>query len=181
MSVFGMMLTLLFFPGNPFVGQGNTKGVPQKVHVAIFIFGVVFVVTMFPRIVGCPGGIFCSGWERGTGAKAAEYDTVQEAIDTFMTDNALREVTPSTSGAGGEKINLRGTQFHATLSLALYIRDTPTYCYQWQRNGTIFQYDVDDDGNCSSNADQLHPSQRRDPSPNRDPSQRRDPPVEQIR
>ncbi len=91
------------------------------------------------------------------GAEEAEADTVQTAIDAFMTDNALREVTPSTSGAGGEKINLRGTQFHATLSLELYIRDTPTYCYQWQRNGTISQYDVDDDGNCAGDADQLFP------------------------
>ena len=133
-------------------------------HLAIFVAGVLFAAYMLPSIVICPGGSICSRWEREHGgAKAAEYDAVQAAIDTFMTDNALSEVTPSTSGAGGEKINIRGTQIHSTLSLEPYIRDTPTYCYHWQRNGTISQNNVYDDGNCS-NADQLHPSQRRDPA-----------------
>ena len=113
---------------------------------AIVSFGV-FITTpvCFASVAGsfgCP--------ERGGGAKEAEASVVQEAIDTLMADNSLNEVTPSTSGAGGEKINLMGTQFHATLSLELYIRDTPTYCYQWRSDGLAFQYDVDDDGNCSA-------------------------------
>ena len=124
------------------------------VLLAIFSFFELVVPHML-CFVSVAGSFQCS--ERGGGAKEAEASVVQAAIDTFMTDNSLREVTPSTSGAGGEKINLRGTQFHATLSLVLYIRDTPTYCYQWQRNGTISQYDVDDDGNCAGDADQLFP------------------------
>ena len=62
-------------------------------------------------------------------------------------------------GAGGEKINGPGIQFHATLELQLYIRDLPSaYCYRWQRNGAIiFQYDVNADGNCAIDSDQLFP------------------------
>ena len=88
-----------------------------------------------------------------------ERDAVQAAIDTFMTVNVLFEVTPSTSGVGGEKINGTGTQFHATLELQSYIRYLPsTYCYRWQRYGAIiFQYDANADGNCAIHSKQLFP------------------------
>lgn len=154
-----MILTLLFFPGNQSVGQG-IRGLPIKVTVLIFIAVVFLAMFMFPLIMLCPGGLFCSGWETGDrGAKAAEREVVQTAIDVFMVDNNLVEVTPSTSGAGGEKISDTGGQFHATLDLQPYIRDFPsTYCYRWQSNGRVMlQYDVNADGNCAIDTDQLFP------------------------
>ena len=153
------ILTLLFFPGNQSVGQG-IRGLPIKVTVLIFIAVVFLAMFMFPLIMLCPGGLFCSGWETGDrGAKAAEREVVQTAIDVFMVDNNLVEVTPSTSGAGGEKISDTGGQFHATLDLQPYIRDFPsTYCYRWQSNGRVMlQYDVNADGNCAIDTDQLFP------------------------
>ena len=90
---------------------------------------------------------------------AAELDAVQAAIDVFMADNDLVEVTPSTSDAGGEKINGTGSQFHATLDLQLYMREPASqFCYRWQRDGLIiFQYGVNADGNCAIDANQLFP------------------------
>ena len=88
-----------------------------------------------------------------------ELAAVQAAIDVLMADNNLFEVRPSTSGAGGEKINDTGGKFHETLDLQPYIRSLPsTYCYLWQSNGRIIrQYDVNADGNCAIDADQLFP------------------------
>jgi len=90
---------------------------------------------------------------------AVELVVVQATIDVFMADNRLAEVTPSTSGAGGEKINGTGSQFHETLDLQAYMRDAASsYCYRWQSDGLIiFQYDVNADGNCAIDADQLFP------------------------
>ena len=154
-----MMLTLLFFPGSQSLRQRNTKGVPKKVTVPIFIAAVLLGLVTLPLIVICPGGLFCSDWDTGEGAKAAELAVVQAAIDVMMADNALVEVTPSASGAGGEKINGMGAQFHATLELQLYIRDLPSfYCYRWQSDGLIiFQYDVNAEAKCAINGDQLFP------------------------
>ena len=56
----------------------------------------------------------------------SELAAVQAAIDVMMADNNLVEVTPSTSGEGGEKINDTGGQFHATSDLQPYIRDLPS-------------------------------------------------------
>ena len=135
-----------------FINLASSPLVKGLLFWTLILFAIVsFSVLLTPLVVcfaSVAGSFHCP--ERGVSAKATEKVVVQAAIDAFMTDNALTEVPPSTSGAGGEKINLRGTQFHATLSLELYIRDTPTYCYHWQRYGMISQYDVDDDGNCSA-------------------------------
>ena len=92
-------------------------------------------------------------------AEVAEFDAVQAAIDVFMADNDLAEVTPSTSDAGGEKLRGTGSQFHDTFILRDYLRDESTkFCYRWQSNGkVIFQYDANGDGNCAIDADQLFP------------------------
>ena len=92
-------------------------------------------------------------------ATAAELESFQWAIQEFMVDNDLAEVTPSTSDAGGEIIRGTGSQFHATLDLQPYMRDAASYyCYRWHSDGEIiFQYDVNADGNCAIDADQLYP------------------------
>ena len=89
----------------------------------------------------------------------AELAAVQAAIDVMMADNHLVDVTSSTSGEGGEKINDTPSQFHATSDLQPYIRYLPsTYCYRWQGDGHItYQYDVNAEGNCSIDGDQLFP------------------------
>ena len=89
----------------------------------------------------------------------AELAAVQAAIDVMMADNHLVEVTPSTSGEGGEKINDIGGQFHATSDLQPYIRYLPSfYCYRWQSDGLIiFQYDVNAEAKCVIDGDQLFP------------------------
>ena len=124
--------------------RGEMKQFLQAVAIAVSVVAalVIGAIIILPFIVTdmIPEQPF----------EAAELDTIQAAIDTFMTDNALTEITPSTSGAGGEKINLMGAQFHPTLNLELYLRDTPTLCYQWASNGGIIsQYDVNADGNCA--------------------------------
>ena len=88
-----------------------------------------------------------------------ELSTVQTAIDAFMAYNELAEVTSSTSGEGGEKIDGTVGEFHVTLELQPYIRaDTTTFCYRWQGEGLIiFQYDLNAEGNCAIDTKQLFP------------------------
>ena len=88
-----------------------------------------------------------------------EPAAIQAAIDVFMVDNDLDTVTPSTSGAGGEKIRSTGTQFHDTFILRDYMDQPVTrYCYRWGTDGRITHgYDVDANGNCAIDADQLFP------------------------
>ncbi len=123
------------------------------------IAGGLLAAFMVPFLSVCPGGLFCSDWEKDGGPEAAERDAFQAAIDVVMADNKLFEVTPSTSGAGGEKINGTGTQLHATLELQPYMSAAATtYCYRWQSSGRItFQYDADADGYCGINSDQIFP------------------------
>ncbi len=121
------------------------------ISVGVVALGIAVGVAALPFMISHQPG--------GTEPNAVEQIVVQAAIDTFMAEHVLTEITPSTSGAGGEKINGTGTQFHATLDLQSYIRDLPsTYCYLWQSNGRIIrQYDVNSNGNCAIEADQLFP------------------------
>ena len=77
----------------------------------------------------------------------------------MMVDNDLSSVKASTSGYGGEKIRSAGTQFHPTLDLQDYMNQpTSQFCYWWRSDGRItFQYDVNADGNCAIDAEQLFP------------------------
>ena len=89
----------------------------------------------------------------------AERETVQTAIQSLMVDNDILEVTPSISGAGGEKITSTSTQFHPTLDLRAYWEPSATqFCYRWDTDGRItFQYEVNADGNCAIDTEQLFP------------------------
>lgn len=83
----------------------------------------------------------------GSGEDAAqkgEVETVQTAIQSLMVDNDLSAITASASGAGGEKINSTGTQFHASITMAAYMDQAATqYCYRWGTDGRItFQYNL---------------------------------------
>ena len=84
---------------------------------------------------------------------------MQTVIDAMMVDNNLAQVTPSTSSGGGEKIRGTGTQLHATIDMSRYmVRDITQFCYRWVADGRIiFQYNVNADGNCAIDAEQLFP------------------------
>lgn len=127
------------------------------VWTLIIAVGLLAVYPLRMCFVSVAGALHCPDLREEP--MVAERDFLQASIDTFMLDNHLAEVTPSTSGAGGEKINGTGSQFHATLNLQPYMRDAPsTYCYRWQSDGlVIFQYDVNADGNCTADGDQLFP------------------------
>ena len=101
---------------------------------------------------GCPD----SGSER---AMLSERESIQTSILSLMVDDDLTQVTASVSGHGGEKIRSTGTQFHETISLRDYIVQAATlFCYRWDADGRItFQYDVNADGNCAIDAEQLFP------------------------
>ncbi len=95
----------------------------------------------------------------GPQPRPAELETIQTAVQAMMIDNDLNQVTPSTSGVGGEKIRSTGTQFHPALDMQHYMDPHSTqFCYRWQSDGRItYQYDADDDGNCAADTDQLFP------------------------
>jgi hypothetical protein len=71
------------------------------------------------------------------GAASAEWDAIQSAIDTMMTDTALTTVTAETDAS----FITDGFDFDAgvgTQNLSTYVRDTTTnYCYTWAATGRI--------------------------------------------
>ena len=139
----------------PVCRPSQYKGCSQNIDLPIILAaGLVTGVVASAALlyVGC---LMCMDDGGNKRAKAAEWNAVQSAIDTFMAETVLTEITPSASGVGGEKINGTGTQFHAPLELNLYLRDLPsTYCYRWRSSGLIIaQYSVNSEGNCVIDAD----------------------------
>ena len=71
------------------------------------------------------------------GAKAAEENTIQAALDTMMADKDLTTVTASSGAAA--KITT-SVDFGSGQTLSAYLRDTTTtYCYTWVTSGQITQ------------------------------------------
>jgi len=120
----------------------------------LIVVGILFVIAIivFPTLLGLLGSNEIVN-------HVSEPETIQTAIHAFMVDNDLDTVTPSTSGAGGETINRTGTQFHDTFNLLEFMDQPATrYCYRWWTDGRITHgYDVDADGNCAADTDQLYP------------------------
>ena len=111
-----------------------------------WLLGVMLVAAIVvPLFVRYPTG------DSGN-ARDAEREYVQTAIQVLMVDNDLSKVTPSTSGVGGEKIVITSTQFHPAINLSDYMeQDSTLFCYRWDADSRItFQYDIDDNGNCTS-------------------------------
>ena len=76
--------------------------------------------------------------DKGTeGAKAAEFNTIQAAVDSMMADKELTTLTAnSTSG----KITTSSTFTSGGQTLSAYLRDSTTvYCYTWVGSGKITQ------------------------------------------
>ena len=129
------------------------EGSSQKGYTLIEMVVVIGIVVALAAVV-VPLVIRFSG-AGALAAEAAEWDAVQSAVDTMMTDNQLSTVSAST---GSTRIadNLDWDASSATVSLAAYTRDTITnYCYEWAATGRIIaQYQLDtstDPASCSNN------------------------------
>ena len=149
--------------GAPATGAPRRRRVgPVIKWVLIVSVGIVILCALaFPYMM-CPGGWYCSDIsDLADAAVVGERETVQTIIESMMVDNDLSQVKASTAGRGGEKINSTGAQFHAEFDLYNYMYwDQPAtwFCYSWDTDGRIiFQYDVDDEGNCAIDAEQLYP------------------------
>ena len=127
------------------------------VGILATLFIILGAITLVYNLI-CPGPWGCSNYQ-AEGAVAAERENMQTAMNAMMADNDLSQVRASTSGYGGEKIDATSTQFHDTIFLRDYMVQAATqFCYRWDADGRIiFQYDVNTDGNCAIDAEQLFP------------------------
>ena len=81
------------------------------------------------------------------GAKAAERDNIQSAIDTFMTDTSVTAVT-ARDAATATSTNAFGAG--APVDLTTYLRETNTkYFYCWDSTGLIKSLDEVSTLDCS--------------------------------
>jgi len=138
------------------------KRILKRVAISAGILASLFIILAAITVVFfliCPGPWGCSNEKGAEGAVAAERDTMQTTVDAMMADNELNQVRASTSGFGGEKIEATGAQFHGTINLRKYMRRAASeFCYRWDADGRItFPYDVNADGNCAVDAQQLFP------------------------
>ena len=128
------------------------------VGILVTLFIIYAAFPFFYSLI-CPGPWGCSNEKGAEGAVAAEREYMQTAMNAMMADNDLTQVRASTSGYGGEKIDAINTQFHDTISLRDYMNQAASqFYYRWDADGQItFQYDVNADGNCAIDAEQLFP------------------------
>ena len=144
--------------GAPATGAPRRRGMNPVLKWALISFGSLVGVMVLAAILIPIFEEINHPYNR-LGALYNEYHDIQTTIQVLMVDNGLSQVTPSTSGAGGEKIRSTGAQFHPTINLSDYMDLGSTQaCYRWDATGRItFQYDYDDAGNCSTYTDQLYP------------------------
>ena len=142
--------------GTPATGAPRMRGMNPVLKWVLISFGALVGLVVLAAII-VPTISFNGG--HNNHAAEAEYWTVQTIIQSLMVDNNLDRVTPSTSGAGGEQIRNTGTQLHPTIDTSDYmLEDATEFCYRWDTAGLItFQYDVNADGNCALDAEQLFP------------------------
>ena len=95
---------------------------------------VALAAVIVPTVIKFAG----SGEE---GAKDAEYDAVQAAIDIMMTDNSLKPGDIEENLTTAAKIVGATTDFDASSATQLigsYFRDpATTYCYKWDDTGQL--------------------------------------------
>jgi prepilin-type N-terminal cleavage/methylation domain-containing protein len=113
------------------LGRGSED---QKGFTLIELLVVVGIIVALAAVV-VPLVIQFSG--RGdAGAASAEWDAIQSAIDTMMSDVGLTVLSgsPSTNLHITRVLDLDG----AGATLASYMRDgSTTYCYTWDSSGRI--------------------------------------------
>ncbi len=108
----------------------------QKGFTLIELLVVVGIIVALAAVI-VPLVIQFAG--RGdVGAAAAEWDVIQSAIDTMMTDQTMLTVA---AGAAPAKFITDSLDFDASLGtqdLSTYLRDpTTSYCYTWATSGRI--------------------------------------------
>ena len=137
--------------GAPAAGAPLRRGINPVLKWVLISFGSLVGVILLAAVL-VPLFISFGGSNPPPKNPEAERENVQTAIQSLMVDNNFVEVTPSTSGASGEKITSTSTQFHPTIDLQAYWNPSTTqFCYRWNTNGRItFQYDYDDAGSCTS-------------------------------
>ena len=73
------------------------------------------------------------------GARSAEGDTIQAAMDTLMADSAVISVPANDLGTGSNGVN-NVSSLPTGYDLTAYIRDNPTaYWYCWDATGKVLQ------------------------------------------
>jgi len=108
----------------------------QKGFTLIELLVVVGIIVALAAVI-VPLVIQFAG--RGdVGAAAAEWDVIQSAIDTMMTDQTMLTVA---AGAAPAKFITDSLDFDSglgTQNLSTYLRDPATsYCYTWATSGRI--------------------------------------------
>jgi len=161
------MVALLVLPGNQAANRASANGIRKIAAIGVGLLaapvilggGLATAYAFAMAISTCFAGAWGCSESRSEAAVVAERETMITAIMVMMVDNDLSQVTASTSGHGGEKIDATSNQFHPTLNLQDYLAQATTqFCYRWQNDGWItFQYDVDDNDNCAIDAEQLFP------------------------
>jgi hypothetical protein len=138
----------------------------QVVFPLVIILGMVLTIFAFlPSILLCIELGLGSGPPENTGAEAAvEIQSVQTAIFSMMADKYLVQVKKSTSGPGGEKIDITSGQFHLDFNIEDYLLGsvknrldgfTTRFCYRWDASGEIiFQSVANANGGCAGDARQ---------------------------
>ena len=105
----------------------NEKGFTLIEMLVVVGIIVALAAVIVPTVIKFSG----SGEQ---GAKDAEYDNVQSAMDLMITDNNLTTVTANATAA---KITST-TDFGGGQLIATYCRDpATTYCYTWSTSGEI--------------------------------------------
>jgi len=126
------------------LGRGSED---QKGFTLIELLVVVGIIVALAAVI-VPLVVQFAG--RGdVGAAAAEWDSIQSAVDTMMADNTLVTVTV---GAAPAKFITDGLDFDAgsgTQNLSTYLRDPSTvYCYTWANTGRLLTQVAAVSGSC---------------------------------
>jgi len=108
----------------------------QKGFTLIELLVVVGIIVALAAVI-VPLVIQFAG--RGdVGAAAAEWDAIQSAVDTMMTDQTMLTVA---AGAAPAKFITDSLDFDSSLgtqTLSAYLRDpTTVYCYTWATSGRL--------------------------------------------
>lgn len=107
----------------------------QKGFTLIELLVVVGIIVALAAVI-VPLVIQFSG-KGDEGAKAAEENTIQAALDAMMADKNLTTVTAS---SGSAALITTSVDFGGGQTLSAYLRDTTTaYCYTWVASGKITQ------------------------------------------
>ena len=115
----------------------NKVGKSEKGFTLIEMLVVVGIIVALAAVIVPTVIKFSGGGEQG--AKDAEWDAVQSAIDIMMSDNKINAVADN--GAAAIKLTdstVLCAACPADKKLGKYLRDASTkYCYTWDTTGRV--------------------------------------------